>query len=279
VLCELRVSHLVGPAPALPCSLPQSCAPDRPVLTQHTTPRPRSLLATWRLSLTRPVLLLLAFHAAQLAVLVSPLVLGASRAFPPYDAASACFTSGALWWGVAWEELVYRVMLFYIVLQRSGGQVRVASFVSAAVFGAVHLSNAAQAATPRAIVALQALTAIMFGGAYSAIFASTGSVGATVAVHAANNLVALVWVAVDPTPAADGAPAAACTSRYSATLAASLAVQGAAYLAAAALANVDLGDALTADASGSSAFRAMHPLPYGAQPLVPAASGDKRKAD
>lgn len=257
------------------------CAP-RPRPTLHRLHR-RSLLATWRLALTRPVLLLLAFHAAQLAVLLSPLVLGAS-AFPPYDAASACFTSGALWWGVAWEELVYRAMLFYIVLQRSGGQVRVASFVSSAVFGAVHLANAAQGATPVAIVVLQAATAVMFGAAYSAIFAATGSVGATVAAHAANNLVALVWVAVDPTPAPAGAPP--CSSRYSATLVASLAVQGAAYLAAAALAHQDLGEALTAAdvrAAGGAgnAFRAMHPLPYGGQqgPDADAAAGDKRKAD
>ena len=33
--------------------------------------------------------------------LLSPLVLGAARAFPPYEVASACFSSGALWWGDA----------------------------------------------------------------------------------------------------------------------------------------------------------------------------------
>ena len=223
----------------------------------------RCVAAAWLPRVTGPVALLLGFHAVQLAVLTSPLVLGAAGAAPrTLAAATACVSSGALLWGVAWEELVYRAMVFYVALQRSGGRVRFAVLLTAAVFGAVHAGNALGGAGTGAdpsLRAVQVLGAAAFGVTYSTLFAATGSLGATGLVHAANNLVALVWAAVDPGRPANGL--LPCAPHYSRTLGVSVGVQAAVYAAAAAWAWRGLGRELLA--GGGGAFRARHPLVYG----------------
>jgi membrane protease YdiL (CAAX protease family) len=234
----------------------------------------RCVAAAFAPRVTGPVALLLAFHAAQLAALTSPLVLGPGA--PPLSAraATACVGTGAVVWGVLWEELVYRGLVFYVALQRSGGRVRFAALLTAAVFGAVHVGHAlggarggggGGAGVDPALLAVQVVGASLFGVTYAALFAATGSLGATALVHAANNVVALVWAAVDPARPPDGV--LPCAPLYSHTLGVSVGVQAAVYALAAGWAWRDLAAELRGGgaAGPSNAFRRRHPLVYGGE--------------
>lgn len=204
---------------------------------------------------------MLLFHVAQLAVMTSSTVLPGGP--PAASAATACFAATPLLWGVLWEELVYRGIVFYIVLQRSGGRVRFTALVTAVVFGAVHIGAIVKQRADTPLVLVQCAGAVLFGVTYSLLFAASGSLGNTVLAHAANNAVALVWMAVDPSAPA-GSPA--CAPRFSTALAGSVGAQAVVYLAAAGLAYRALAGRLATPAGAggaSNAFREAHPVVFG----------------
>lgn len=239
----------------------------------------------WHASAT----LLLVFHALQAAAMVAAAAWVRGGVLPSLAAATACMSRADVLWGVAYEELVYRAVIFYVALQRSGGSVRYAVLLSAAVFGGVHVSIAVRPGAQLSMVGLHVLTAASFGATYGLLFAATGSLAATVALHAANNAAALLWQALDASPQAaaagigalaDGSVigAAACTTVYSTPLLASVALQAGVYVAAGIAAYASLVAALVTPApatggsgGGSNAFRVAHPMVYGGEGV---AAGD-----
>lgn len=91
---------------------------------------------------------LVAFHGAQLIGIASTAWL-AGTPLPLLPAAlSRCGSVSAVLWAPAWEELVFRFVVFYLVLHRSRGNVPFAAASSALAFAAVHMGKWAAAAGP-----------------------------------------------------------------------------------------------------------------------------------
>lgn len=219
------------------------------------------------------LLLIMFFHIAQVAFMTSSWMLPGGA--PTASEATACMSSVPLVWGVWYEELVYRGIVFYIVLQRSGGRVQFATLVTALIFGGVHIGSIAKRGADGSLVILQSVCAMLFGVTYSLLFAATGSLGSTALAHTANNAVALVWLAVDPSSQGS----APCTPRFSTALAGSVAAQAVVYLVAAGLAYRGMAVKLATpvDGGASNAFRSAHPVVYGEAPGANAE--DKGKKD
>jgi hypothetical protein len=168
------------------------------------------------------------------------------------------------------------VLVFYVVLHRSGGDMRFTVTVAAVLFAALHLGSVWHLGAANPVVALQLIVAAVAGAAYTLSFALTGSLWAALVPHAANNAVALafiVWQQLhDGAADADGS-AVTCgsgglVSAASAPLLASIACQIVVYVLAGAAAY----RALVARATGVAP--ALQRLPLLIAPAIaPAAAG------
>jgi membrane protease YdiL (CAAX protease family) len=205
--------------------------------------------------------LLLAFHAAQLAAAFALHGGAASLAD-----AGRCLSLGAWLWSPLLEELLSRFLLFYVSFQRSGGNLLFSVMVGACIFGLMHMWNVA-ALGFSVLTALQVLLGVVAGSTYGAVFARTGSVPAVWALHAANNVVAFVWMALqdDTEGGVDGGAdggGGACLPRFSTALLVLLCAQLVVYsgVCAAALKIILVGSA--ASPAAVADFKAAHPLIY-----------------
>ena len=209
-----------------------------------------------RLRLSLSLGLVLALHAAQLGVLA-------------YLHVAASGSSGSLWSclalrdalvGVVHEEFVYRAALFLVLLHRSGGNIAFAVLGVGTTFVAIHVGNVwgPLALTPLPLLKLG--LALVAGLTYALEFAATGSLGNCVAMHAMNNVVALVWMGVG----GEGVPGARCADVTAVTpaLLASLTAQLAVYCAAGAWSLSRLRGMLHDDVE-IAAFRRAHRIVYG----------------
>jgi len=222
----------------------------------------RALLRGMRLSGHACVWTLVAFHAGQLLLLW---ILADSR-----TPLLRCMDLYGLLWSPCYEELLARWLLFYVALHRSGGNLLFAVFACALVFGAMHLSNALLPGTSSALTWLQIALGLLSGLTFGALFARTGSIASVILVHAANNVVAYAWMAVE-TAAGDvpldemedaGVPlkVSACgPPSISSSLLASLACHATVLVACAVLA---LRETLVELGQGGRRFRATHHLVY-----------------
>jgi membrane protease YdiL (CAAX protease family) len=115
---------------------------------------------------------------------------------------SFCGNWTAVVWAPMWEEFVFRFTVFYLVLQRSHGNVPFACAVSALSFSAIHLANILAPFGSTAdwgtvlFALLQCSVAVVCGFTYSLVFAATGSLGAVVAMHSLNNATAVSWMSI-----------------------------------------------------------------------------------
>lgn len=162
-----------------------------------------------------------------------------------FAALSTCGSSAAVVWAPAWEELVFRFAVFYLVLQRSRGNVPFAAAASALAFAAVHMGNilapGTDAAASPAFAVLQCSVAVVCGAAYALTFAATGSLGAVAAIHGLNNAVAVAWLSAGSAEEAGSEGAPRCVTRWSAGFAAALLMTLVTYAAAAATAYLAVG--------------------------------------
>jgi len=157
-------------------------------------------------ALSGPGAVALLFHAGALAHLLR--AAGGRRGDWGGAAArlSLCATPTALVWAPLQEEALFRGALFYVALHRSGGDSVLAGGLSAAVFAAVHMPNGVAAGASSAYVGLQTVAAACAGAAYTALFALRGSLAEVALLHAANNAVAVAWLAGEPGGACALAP-------------------------------------------------------------------------
>jgi membrane protease YdiL (CAAX protease family) len=213
-----------------------------------------------RLLLSAPGTLLLAFHLGSLlylcwGVLASP---------QPLDAAAwgslwRCASPTALLWAPAFEELLFRGALFYLALQRSGGNVPLAAALGAGAFAAMHAPNILAAGADWGYVSLQVLAAAVCGGAWTCVFAAQGCLAEVALLHVANNLAAVLWLAgtrsAQPCSLAPPPP----EQRTAALL--SLLAQTAVYTGGGVMAWKALQRATAAE-GGGLAFRRMHQVVY-----------------
>ena len=198
-------------------------------------------------------LLLLLLHSAQFAA-------SAAAAAPR---PLRCASLATVVWGPIFEELCYRVVVFYVALHRSGGDLPFAALTSAALFAAVHLANVAAAgarAPGSALAWMQVAAAAGFGGTFSLLFAASGSVVEVALLHIANNAAAVAfWAREVESGASLDCEAAAAPPSVPPALLASLAVQVAAY----AWASSDAWHECVRLANGDGrALRSMHALMF-----------------
>ena len=141
-----------------------------------------------------------------------------------------------------------------------------AACISAAC-AAVHLPNAAAPGAAAAYVGLQAVAAICAGATYTALFALRGSLAEVALLHAANNAVAVAWLAGAGTGSCALAAAPPAGERAALGMAL-LGAQVAAYAAAAVAAVARLRALLARDelaAGGRGAFKRLHGVVYGGE--------------
>jgi len=194
------------------------------------------------------VALVLAFHGAQAALIW----LLASR--PSVSQLFSCAAADGLLWGPLFEECFSRFLLFYVALQRSGGQMLFSVAVGAFIFSVMHLANFVNQ-PQNVLVLLQALVGLVAGMTYGTLFACTGSLFAVFLLHAANNAVAYAWMSTD---ASGETP---CTSQYSTGLLVFLCAQLVVYAAVGAHTFRHTAARLQTPA-GEADFRRKHALLY-----------------
>ena len=231
---------------------------------------------------------LVAFHVAQLIGIASTTWLAGTALSRVPAALSRCGSMSAVLWAPAWEELVFRYVVFYLVLHRSRGNVPFAAASSALAFAAVHmgkwavgprgashtlslvrlpsfasssgniLAPGSEAATSVVFAVLQCSVAVVCGLAYALAFAATGSLGAVTLLHALNNAVAVAWLSFSGEAGAgsDAGDAAVCETRWSPAFAGALLATLAAYALAAAAAYSAVGRLTAASVAGPQAVAA-----------------------
>lgn len=165
----------------------------------------------------------------------------------------ACINASDTVVGVVLEEVLHRFAVFYIVLQRSGGDLPFALGVAASMFAAAHVGAAWGSAI--AVGSAHVAAAAAAGVVYGLSFAVSGSLAGAVGAHALNNVAALLWLPVTASTA-ERSGGACVLAPHPATLPLLLAQLGAYAVAAAALA------ARLRTELRSGAFRARHPLVY-----------------
>jgi hypothetical protein len=106
-----------------------------------------------------------------------------------------CFNATSVIWAPAWEEIIFRFAVFYLVAQRSGGNLPFGALASALLFAALHFGNIFQ--SPSALSIAQLVVSLAVGLFLSAHFARSGSLFDVLAVHAFNNLSAILWMSLE----------------------------------------------------------------------------------
>ncbi|RYG54007.1 CPBP family intramembrane metalloprotease [archaeon] len=225
----------------------------------------RNTLPALRARLTRASVIAAALYGSQIVAyaFLSDTALTSSHLW-------ACVQREGVVWGPLSEEFIFRVALFYVVLQRSGGNVRLAVACSAFIFSAVHIANLLSAGGFWPVVCLQVALAALAGLFFALTFAATGSYVTVAALHGLNNLTAYAWMAVGPaasglqpgTKALDAA-SAACTSvvTTSATFVLFLATSVVVLAYATWLQHRHLDDCI----GRAGGFKLAHPIVYAAQ--------------
>jgi len=222
--------------------------------------------ALWRSLTQRGLLsleggLLLCFHAATVAALA--LQLGSVPTL------FSCATATQLLYAPLLEELLFRVLIFYVCLHRTGGDALFAGAASSAIFAAIHSPNVLSAAPGSSgYVALQVAAAAACGATFTALFAARGSLLELLLLHCANNVAATAWQRWGSagggwgpcSPAAFELPAVQLRPLAAAVLMLQLCL----YAAAGARAASRLGRALSTQ-EGTALFRAHHAVVYDAQ--------------
>jgi membrane protease YdiL (CAAX protease family) len=220
-----------------------------------------------RRALSGPGALPLLFHAGALMLLLRRAGGGGGDWRGAAARLAECATPTALLWAPLQEEAMFRGTLFYVALHRSGGDAALAGGLAAAAFAAVHLPNAAAPGAAAAYVGLQAVAAICAGATYTALFALRGSLAEVALLHAANNAVAVAWLAGAGTGSCALAAAPPAGERAALGMAL-LGAQVAAYAAAALAAVARLRALLARDelaAGGRGAFKRLHGVVYGGE--------------
>lgn len=129
--------------------------------------------------------------------------------------ASRCITAEASLWDPLFEELLFRFIIFYVTLQRSGGALLFSSLCSASIFSLMHFGNAWGGMMSNLLLLLQVLLAAVCGAVYSLLFASSGSMGNVLLLHSMNNISAQVWAGLQVGAAAAAVGAGAATASNS----------------------------------------------------------------
>jgi membrane protease YdiL (CAAX protease family) len=104
-----------------------------------------------------------------------------------------CGHVGSAVWTPIVEELIFRYIVFNVVLQRSGGNLSFAVLTSSCLFGALHLQGLWQGSLT-IFSCVTALTGLVVGLVYTLLFATTGSLPSVVMLHILNNAVAIAWL-------------------------------------------------------------------------------------
>lgn len=110
-----------------------------------------------------------------------------------FDKLMTCRTSTSLVWAPIIEELIFRVVQFYVVLHRSGGNVGLACMINACTFGAIHLSNIYYN-VENIYSWLQMFGGVLCGTAWTLLYAITGSIPLVILLHILNNVSAIAWL-------------------------------------------------------------------------------------
>lgn len=220
---------------------------------------------------------LVLFHALQAVALVTLATAGsvtaaASALLSPTRELTACATTTGLIVAPVLEEVLFRYIVFYVVAQRSGGQLTFGVVTTACMFGALHVGNLVANFSPA--TAVQVVVAALVGVTLSLLYATTGSLLAVTAVHMANNAVGSLWQSMTAPPAMIGS-GVDCSApvEVGPTLAVSLLVQILAYALAGLWEHRRLMDvaALAATAAAAAA-------PGGAQPAIADGAGGAAEA-
>ena len=179
-----------------------------------------------------------------------------------------CALITPLLWAPLIEEALFRGAVFWVTLHRARGDARIAVFVAAGAFAAVHVPLALAARAHVGYVALQVVTAGALGGAWSVLFAARGSLFESALLHVANNAAGLAWAAlVGLEEAPDARGPAACDRAVPTTLA--LQAAGTASLIAQIALAAAIGAATWRELQGEGgeggcdAIAAAHPVVFG----------------
>ena len=174
----------------------------------------------------------------------------------------SCASTTSIVWAPAFEEITFRFVAFYVTLNRSGGDLPFAALVSACLFGAIHIANVYATGAMSLYAWLQVLQASIAGWTWTLVFVRTGSIMDTILLHAANNLVAVVYLSREVSSGASKTCSDAMSSTFiSQALLASLLLQVSAYLIESLLSWSSL-QAIASNADGALSLRELHPIMY-----------------
>lgn len=221
-----------------------------------------ALISNLRIRFNSATVWLLVFHGIQL--LASLWLHGSDSSQLSVAAAGRCLSLSAWLWSPAIEELLSRYVLFYVAFQRSGGNLLFSVLVGALIFGLMHLWNVASQGLSLLTI-LQVVLGVVAGSTYGAVFARTGSITAAWLLHAANNVVAFVWMALEGQSAeqsSEGAADDVCTPRFSTALLVLLCAQLAVYSGVCAATLKAILHGAAASPAAAADFKRAHPLIY-----------------
>lgn len=224
-----------------------------------------ALAGNLRIRLDGATVCLLAFHGFQ--ALASFWLHGSGSSQLDFAVAGRCLSLSAWLWSPAIEELLSRYVLFYVAFQRSGGNLLFSVLVGAFIFGLMHLWNVASQGLSLLTI-LQVVLGVVAGSTYGAVFARTGSITAAWLLHAANNVVAFVWMALEGQSVAAGEAGEGgdagelCKPRFSTAMLVLLCAQLAVYSGVCAATLKAILHGAAASPAAAADFKRAHPLIY-----------------
>lgn len=177
----------------------------------------------------------------------------------------SCASSTSILWAPAFEEITFRLVAFYVTLNRSGGNVHFAALVSACLFGAIHIANVYATGAVSLYAWLQVIQASVAGWTWTLLFVKSGSVMDTILLHAANNLVAVVYLSREVSSGVSKTCSDAMSSTFiTQALLASILLQVSTYLLESLFLWTSI-ERLASNADGVLKLRELHPIMYQAK--------------
>jgi len=209
---------------------------------------------------------LLLLHLLQLLILIlswpTKLDFFSSAVIDSSSQLLSCASSTSILWAPAFEEITFRLVAFYVTLNRSGGNVHFAALVSACLFGAIHIANVYATGAVSLYAWLQVIQASVAGWTWTLVFVKSGSVMDTILLHAANNLVAVVYLSREVSSGASKTCSNALSSTFiTQALLASILLQVSTYLLESLFSWTSI-ERLASNADGVLKLRELHPIMY-----------------
>jgi membrane protease YdiL (CAAX protease family) len=180
----------------------------------------------------------------------------------------SCGSTTSILWAPLFEEIAFRLVAFYIALQRSGGDVTFAAINSACLFGAIHIANVYATGATSLYAWMQVAQAAIVGFTWTLMFAKNGCLFDTIVLHSINNFIAIVYLSQQVSSGVSkNCTEAISSTSISYTLVASLLCQVFAYSLEAVFSWSFL-EKLAIEKNGIVLLRKLHPIMYQSKPLL-----------